>query len=625
MEVNNLTTQNLIAKNIQYRVPLYQRPYVWNEDEQWQYLWEDILRIAETMIANNTTRPHFMGATVLERENVPPGKQRVRLVIDGQQRLTTLQLITKACLDIAHRYGLTQYEEAFSSMAFNNHALNESQDDRFTVLPTNADRDTFRLLMDVRTPEEVLLAMGLRQNAVSTGKEISDAYIYFYRKINDWICENNEPEKLLATLYGVISDKLVMVVILLGEEDDAQMIFETMNARGVPLLAADLIKNSILNELGRAGEPVKDIYQKYWKDFDEDTKFWRKKVGRGYARKPRLELLVQHAISLISEQAVTPSDLYLSYKNYVKSGRAVAAMDRLKRLRSIGLIYKRLVKRDVDLRFQTFLYRLDAMNTGTAYPFLISLLESHPGKTELHKKVVKRIESFLVRRMICRLSTRGYNYLFLDLVPLTRLNADEMVAAVEARLLENEGDNERWPDEEEFYSAWMELQFYLRLPRARARMILEALEEEKRSKKAGDQSCPRNLTIEHLLPQNWRKYWPIPADTDQSKAQIRREKLLHSIGNLTLLSEKLNAAQKNHPWHDFTDDAGEIIPGKQSELEKHTVLYLNKDLARLNGWDEDCIEKRSEELFNVAKKVWTYPKSFKDSPTKHLAYDSSYS
>ena len=124
MQVNVLTLQNLIDKNIQYRIPLYQRPYVWNEDEQWQYLWEDIVRIAGVLIDGKTVADHFMGPTVHEIVTVPPGKQPVRLVIDGQQRLTTLQLITKACQDLAEQLGLSRYKEAFSRMAFNNHPLN---------------------------------------------------------------------------------------------------------------------------------------------------------------------------------------------------------------------------------------------------------------------------------------------------------------------------------------------------------------------------------------------------------------------------------------------------------------------------------------------------------------------
>ena len=609
MQVNVLTLQNLIDKNIQYRIPLYQRPYVWNEDEQWQYLWEDIVRIAEVLIDGKTVADHFMGPTVHEIVTVPPGKQPVRLVIDGQQRLTTLQLITKACHDLAEQLGLSKYKEAFSRMAFNTHPLNEGQDDVFKVLPTNVDRETFRLLMEVQTPEEVLSSMGFKKSAVSTGKAISDAYIYFHQKICDWIHEDGEPENRLSSLHGVISGKLVMVVIELGTDDDAQMIFETMNARGVPLLAADLVKNSILNELDCEGEDLEKAYRNYWKDFDEDDAFWRQEVGRGHARKPRLELLIQHAISLISEQEVTPSDLYLSYKRYVESDGAGTAMERLERFKSIGLIYKRLIRGVEDLRFKTFLYRLDAMDTGTAYLFLISLLEYHPGEVELHNRIADRVESFLVRRMVCRLNTRGYSRLFLDLVPLTRGSTDELVAAVERRLLENKGDNERWPDDAEFCSKWMELHFYSRLTRARVRMILEALEEAKRSEKSEDQSCPRDLTIEHLLPQAWEEHWPIPEGPDRAEAQIRRENLIHSIGNLTLLSEKLNAAQKNYPWHDFLNTTEGKILSKRSELNKYTVLSLNKELEDLDKWDEDSIKRRSADLFCVAKQIWVYPNS----------------
>ena len=609
MQVNVLTLQNLIQKDIQYRIPLYQRPYVWNEDEQWQYLWEDIVRLAEVLIDGQSVADHFMGPTVHEIVTVPPGKQPVRLVIDGQQRLTTLQLITKACHDLAEQLGFSKYKEAFSRMTFNTHPLNEGQDDGFKVLPTNVDRETFRLLMEVQTPEEVLSSMGFKKSAISTGKAISDAYIYFHQKICDWIHEDGEPENRLSFLHAVISGKLIMVVIELGADDDAQMIFETMNARGVPLLAADLVKNSILNELDREGADLGEAYRNYWKDFDEDDAFWRQDVGRGHARKPRLELFIQYAISLMSEREVTPSDLYLSYKKYVGSGRAGTAAERLNRFKSLGLIYKRLIQGVEDLRFKTFLYRLDAMGTGTAYPFLISLLESHPGETELHNRVASCVESFLVRRMVCRLSTRGYNRLFLDLIPLTSWDADELVEIVEIRLLENKGDNERWPDDTEFRSAWTNLFFYSRLPRARVRMILEALEEAKRSKKSEDQSCPRDLTIEHLLPQAWEEHWPISAGPDRAEAQIRRENLIHSIGNLTLLSKKLNASQKNYPWCDFTNKEGQKIPGKRSELERQTVLFFNKELTNLDKWDEDDIEQRSADLFRVANQIWAYPNS----------------
>ena len=201
--------------------------------------------------------------------------------------------------------------------------------------------------------------------------------------------------------------------------------------------------------------------------------------------------------------------------------------------------------------------------------------------------------------MVCRMTTRGYNRLFISLVDVLEEAGVEYAGdAVVKYLGDQTSDVGQWPNDQQLEDAFMAQPLYRLLTRGRLRIVLEGIEEESRTVKAESHSVPRNLTIEHIMPQQWRQHWPLPADVeDETRAMWERDRLIHSIGNLTLVNNRLNPALSNAPWEE-----------KRATLNEHTTLFLNKNLTdeAPEKWDESAIAKRAKRLFQAAASVWPY-------------------
>ena len=257
---------------------------------------------------------------------------------------------------------------------------------------------------------------------------------------------------------------------------------------------------------------------------------------------------------------------------------------------------------------QTFLYRWKTLEARVATPLLLELFSVNASFLVKEKRLrtLRALESFLVRRTICRMTTKDYNRLIQEL--LSKLagkitQADEVVIDF---LGSQTADSREWPGYEKVIQAMLDLPLYRLLTRGRLRMVLEGLEEAMRTDKAEKPNVHRGyLTIEHILPQEWRVNWPIdlPDDPERYHRQIdTRERLKHTIGNLTLVTGKLNPLLSNAPWKD-----------KQVGLQDHSTLFINKNLLKKWGaksFGEEEIQERGKELAKLALKVWPGPSMF---------------
>lgn len=603
MQVGTLAIQFIFEKDVLYSVPLYQRPYVWTAEEQWQPLWDDLQRVADQLLQGKTPRAHFLGASVQDVPPVPPGTIETRLLIDGQQRLTTLQLLLKAFQDLVQSETDNRYFSAIQKLTRNTHPLIQNTWEEFKLWPTNADRDDFRRTMEAGDRKALLKDYGCRSNAKSVGRNIPDGYLFFTDRIQEWLDDEesgNRANKIPA-LYSAIRDHVRLVVIDLDDKDDAQLIFETLNARGTPLLSADLIKNYLLNELQAAGENTESAYEKYWRPFDYDAGFWRAETGRGHAKRAVIEIFLQHTLTLITKEEVTAGHLYPAFRDFRRSNSDYPAIDLLEDFKRYGSIYRELQNWHHNPRISLFQERIWRLDIGTIYPFLLRLFDLLGTEDEKLIAVISDVESFLMRRMVCRLSTRGYNRLFLDLTK--SLDEDDIVVAAREELLSGTAEHDRWPSDDEFQKAWLNYPLYENITRPRLRLLLEALEMGLRNKFAETHDVPRNLTVEHVLPQSWEAHWPLPEGADQTEFTLERNLILHTIGNLTLLNDKLNPVQSNNPW--VMGDEPES--GKRAGLQENSVLFLNKELCKHDAWNEDNIRERSASLFEIALETWPRP------------------
>ncbi|TDK50357.1 DUF262 domain-containing protein [Antarcticimicrobium luteum] len=605
MQVGTLAIQHLFEKDVLYRVPLYQRPYVWKEEEQWQPLWEDMRRLSEDLLLGKQPRSHFLGASVQDRPSVPPGQIETRLLIDGQQRLTTLQLLLRAFEDAVKLEDDSRYHKAIGNLIRNKHPLSTKDYEGFKIWPTNADRDDYQMVMESADRTALLKSFGVRSDAKSVGRNIPDGYLFFHDAISEWLAEDDgaEKDKKIPALYSAVRDNVRLVVIDLDEKDDAQLIFETLNARGTPLLSADLVKNSLLSEIQDNGGDAEKVYQKYWQAFDKDAPFWRAEIGRGHARRARIEIFLQHALTLLTGDDVSAAHLYAAYRDFALGEHAGSPEDRIQTIKKYGEIYREIVEGHESPRIKTFLDRLKVMDIGTAYPFLLKLFDVLGARADLLSEVLSDIESFLVRRMVCRLSTRGYNRLFVDLIAEIEGEPDQIPQRIRVSLLSRTAEFDRWPSNDEFKKAWINNPLYENLTRPRLRLILEAMEAALRGDFAETKDVPKNLTVEHVMPQTWQTNWPLPGEISEAEEMLRRSELIHTIGNLSLLNHRLNPAQSNKAWVVEGDPDG----GKREALEDHSVLYLNKRLCEHDSWNEAKIIERSIALFENAKKIWTAP------------------
>jgi hypothetical protein len=298
-------------------------------------------------------------------------------------------------------------------------------------------------------------------------------------------------------------------------------------------------------------------------------------------------------------QEVQSHEVFPKFKLHVeKEGKVIA--DVVKHVHEVGLTYRDFLHVDPASRVGTFLYRWRTVDAGTTTPVLLWLF-SQPEYTvsaEHRLQAIDAIESFLVRRMICRMTTKDYNRLFLELMSRLHDSAPEKaVETIVTYLAGQHSESRRWPTDGEVEKAVLDLPLYRLLTRGRLRMVLEAIEDTTRGPLAEEAHVARgSLTIEHLMPQAWSEHWPLEPATDGVQAELDRERLIHSLGNLTLVNRRLNPKLSNAPWME-----------KRTTLAEHTVLHLNKQLLntyRDADWAEGTIRERGAALAGTVMRIW---------------------
>ncbi|MBN1810320.1 MAG: DUF262 domain-containing protein [Anaerolineae bacterium] len=591
MHTGTLNIKAIFGQDRRLVVPLYQRPYVWDREKQWEPLWEDVCAIADRLLTDQPVRPHFMGAIVLDQMPQPTGHLENRLIIDGQQRLTTIQILLEAFADICDATGAERYHKALLKLTRNDDPLSDDPDDEYKVWPTNVDQSQFRRVMQAGSPDQLDLRQFQRPHL------IADSYIFFHEAVLAWVKPDLlDHERRIEVLYSALRESVRMVVIDLENEDDAQLIFETLNARGTPLLPSDLVKNYLLRQAGLEGEPLEPLYRQYWQPFDQRAEYWRRELGPGHAKRARIDLYLQHYLTLKTRDVVPVAHLYSSFREHAKNGDK--AKTHLQSVDHYAQIYQRFDALDIHTRVGRFFRRLEQMNTTTTYPFLLELFDLYDVRAPQLGEVLVDIESLLVRRMVCQLPTRAYNRLFIDLLKTLDGPREGIATRVRDALLQSDAESSRWPKDSEFRQAWLNTPLFRRLRRERVRMLLEALELALFTELTEKLEIKSGLTIEHLMPRHWYAYWPLPSDIPPKDAEERRETLLHTIGNLTLLTKRLNPKVSNGPWDE-----------KQPVILEHSALTLNRQLQHYAQWDEEAIAQRGEALFEVARGIWPYPGS----------------
>ncbi len=589
MQANTVKPTMLFQKTVRYEIPEFQRPYVWEQEEQWEPLWEDVRDTAEHYLEDGKGSTHFMGAIVLQQRLNDALGFETHMVVDGQQRLTTLQLLLDAVQESLEIRGNSTPAARLSFLVTNPEVfLQGDSDNAFKVWPTINDQDAFRHAM----------SNDLSSEEYRTSR-IVRAHNFFKTQVDLWIdsiCQNGTTRDNAAeALERAVSDLLELVVINLAPADDPHIIFETLNARGTPLLQSEMIKNRILYEARSDGD--KRNASALW-GFDTDS-WWRNEVGRGRQRRPRIDLFLNNWLTMRRLTPTRTNDEFDAFKKYADDAKSVGgsiaaiAAD----VGEIGAIYYDLERRGKP-EFDDFLYRHQVMQIGVLTPVLLWLFASDVPQPQLLKGLCA-LESYLVRRMVRGLSTRNYGQLFLGLLrELEQDNSEAAGDAIVRYLASQQAYANIWPDDQMLEDAFLTAPLYWSLTQGRLRLILEGIEGALRTRYSESRDVPRNLTIEHVMPQNWRRHWTLPDDVEEPGiAEVNRDRLIHSIGNLTLITPGLNSFLSDDPWEK-----------KRKGLREHTNLSINKDLLdnAPDVWDETAIAHRARRICQAAIKVWPH-------------------
>ncbi len=636
MRSSNQPLFDLFQRQRRYTVPLFQRPYVWGKDEQWEPLWRDIVGRAEAILEREQDRGqndrignHFLGAVVLSQVRVYGRQVEAVEVIDGQQRLTTLQIMLAAFRDAMK--GTTEDRIAGDLERLTVHdGVREHEHEVFKVWPTNADRREFAAAMSAGSLDALEESYPLRRRKYRRKPDprprLVEAYLFFAGAVREFCFPEAEEGGATATvdggdflrirahaLFEALRRHIQLVVIELEEGDDPQVIFETLNARGVPLLPSDLIRNFVFQKATSDGEDAENLYTEWWSDYDErpaegeggaDRRFWKEEERQGRIRRTRLDLFMHYYIQYRSGREQGIGHLFNGFRDWWRTEQDRSVSTELQVLRRHSDVFASLFVPDGDSRVDVFASRLDALDTSTVYPLMLMLLVG--GRERIPDGdldgIVTDLESYLVRRMVCDLGTKNYNRFFLSLLQRLRGSGPITRGLIQGLLLAPDGPAGEWPGDRKFRKAWLEQPAYRTMKAARCAMILRAIDHSMRTSKQEAIVIRGKLSVEHVLPQKWAPpAWPAPVPLSASgdgdeNAEDRRARLLHSFGNLTLLTQGLNSAVSNGPF-----------AKKRSEIAKQSALRLNAYFQESTGWDEAAILQRGETLFDQAQRIWPRP------------------
>ncbi len=545
----------------QFVIPIYQRVYSWGK-EQCKQLWDDIIKTG----GNDQIEGHFIGSIVFVHDGIFSTNHNELLIIDGQQRLTTITLLFIALRD--HLNDEDEFLEKFSRQKIQNRYLinsDEKGDKKFKLILSESDKDTLLSLIDEnrRKPNEPSLK--IMEN---------------FKLFEEWIRKNTD--KLETIFKGL--DKLMVVEISLERgKDNPQLIFESMNSKGIELTQTDLIKNYIL--MGLEPEKQEIFYKKYWRAMEEDFK----------QNETLFNQFVRHYLTIKTREIPNISKVYEAFKRYQQE-RGIETEALLQDLQKYcgyfcRIVFKKEADKDDkdkdDKNLNKALGFLVDLEMDVIYPLLLELYSDYSDGV-LSKDdfipIIYLIESYICRRAVCGLGTNSLNKVFASFTK--KINKDQYLESIKVHF----GyltEKQRFPNNDEFKKLFITIDFY---HFQKKKYFFERLENFNTKEPVNTQKC----TIEHIMPQTLTEEWKRDLG---GNFQAIHDKYLHTIGNLTLTG--YNEKYSNNSFQEKRD---------MEKGFKQSPLKLNQSLKDLESFGEKEIEKRANDLADWALKIWTYPK-----------------
>lgn len=599
------TLSTLFQVQRRFAVPLYQRQYVWREENH-SRLWEMITEKAELRAQGRQTRARFLGTVVLSPYTFGTGL-RTDLIVDGQQRLTTLQIFLAALRDIAIERTYEQIVMLLDQMTRNIVAPTQPAEDAFKVTPTKLDRPQFELCLTSRSADAI------QRRAPEIGSAGTLKLVTTYQRFRGWILEYLEdltygpsPADRAQNMMNALMTDLLLVSIDLNNGEDPQEIFETLNFGGTPLAPSDLLRNWLLLRANERTEDMNVLYEKYWQPFDAPP--WTDERSVGRRSRPTVDVFMHHYLTSVSGETINAEKLYSEYKEWSEGQTFARIEDELRQLQRFSARWLKLMRLRGDAPIERLAHVAVAYEVGPAIPLLLALTEDPSLQPMDRDAIAADVESYIVRREVCRLTAKNYNNVFLGFIRQLK-SPTTARKQIRSELLAGTAKSTKWPNDREFVESMVQQRLYDRLQSGRLQWFLWEIELALRSKKSENLVRPANLHIEHILPGTWQPTWKLrsgelaPSDylsleafskQDSPYVEARaRDRVLDTLGNLTLITAPLNQSYGNNPFSD-----------KKTEIQKHSLLRLNADILKQEEWDVDEIAARSSMLAECAVRRW---------------------
>ena len=628
MQANPRTLDALFNSQLRYVVPMFQRLYVWQESPQWETLWEDVAEKAELQLKGIKSNPHYLGALIIEGVR-PASPREVKrfLVIDGQQRMTTLQLMLCAFRDIARKKDWKSLDRPLSRYLENSDTdvMERPDEEVYKLWPTTLNRSVFQSIVSAGSHAEISIRHPLvhlpRKRKPEPRSNLVEAYLYFSTRIESWIDEAaadsaKAAEEVAFALLQALQQDFCVVEIALSEGDDSQEIFYSLNSQGRALSQSDLLRSLIFMRAEKEGIDRDLIFDKYWSKFETD--FWSFEVKRAGRPFSRLDLGLRYFLIAKSGLQVDARRVNEEYRRWVSQSppRYPTVKDELADFSRHGDVYQRYESAvPSTLRSDDFRRVLIDFDVSTALPLVMFLeLEAGLDAAQL-AECLKFVESFIARRAVVGEDNKEYNKLFVDVVAsLIGLKGDNVLPALLRKLLGGGGMTREWPSDGKLVESAISRPLYGDLKAPALRQILERLELALRGKKTEHGEISQDLQIEHVLPKSWSTHWPIKGTVISAMAAMyphaatgelatfvepirARNRAVNTLGNLTLLNKYLNPAASHGSFAD-----------KLIEY-RHSILRLNRYFDSATEWDEASITARGKELGEALTKIWPRPES----------------
>ena len=554
MDARKGNIYEILNGNKQFLIPVYQRYYSW-DIEQCKRLWNDIVEMQKKGKVG-----HFVGSIVnIAEQAMPTGVQKY-MIIDGQQRMTTLSLLLLALRD----YAINNPEDTtINARRIDNMLLKneyESGDERYKLLLTETDRDILKRLVEEKPiPDD-------------TRSKLLDNYKFFAGKIAD-------KELQPAEVYESIGKLQIVNITLDRSVDDAQAIFESLNSTGKELSESDLIRNYVLMGL----EPTEQtyVYEHLWRPMEllfvyetQDSvmdRFFRDYLTMKITRIPKQDRV------------------YEEFKLYHLNCEFSTIRELCQDLLTYAKYYTDMVfKRSSNPALKSLYEDINDLRMEVSYPFLLKVHNDYAegiiSEDDL-KLIIRLCISYVFRRSICDIPTNSLNKTFATLK--NEIKPDDYVNSIKAFFVMR-NDYKEFPDDDKFAAAFVSRDIYTMRSR---NFILSHLENY------GNKApiIIENYTIEHIMPQN-SSLSPEWQQMLGAKWREVQKTYLHTIGNLTLTA--YNSEMSDHPFMVKMDMEGGF---------KESALRLNAYVVKLNEWNEQTIKERAALLADKAKQIWAYP------------------